>query len=236
MAGALGSFLSCGDEEYAKKVVEAIDAELTREMVEFIYALNNPVQEIDLLRLASSLTHNCGDLDQGISYWPGTRMHNTYRLRFGRLAHDNTQPYGGVYQVAAKLYKNLLSAEGHRHYPLRNARCLRASPDFLLPVSPFFDDWGARIAQHPTLLISERAEVLSALLLGCKKIKRQVGYYRAISGFVRGTTELRKIIASMSNSMRREFNDPVVKQQIELSKYSYEASMRKQARQLLVDC
>lgn len=233
MAGALGTFVKNEDAEYAQKAVDAIDAELKREAHEFEFALKLPGQEIELLRLAMSLTHNCGDLDQGISFWTQNPIYSPYRPLFARLAHENTTPYGGTFQIAARLYKNMLSSEGHRHYPLREVRCLRSSPDFLLPLGPFFDSWGERIATHPSLSLDDRAEVLSALLAGCKKIKGQVGYFRAISGFAHGAGSLEKFAARMPNSISKELKDPEIKRQVGLSKVSFESSMRKRALQVL---
>lgn len=233
MAGALGMFVQQKDDEYTHKAVEAIDAELNREAHEFKFALNQPGQEIDLLRLAMSLTHNCGDLDQGISFWPRNSICDSYRLLFGRLAHENTLPYGGIYQVAAQLYKGLLSAEGHRHYPLREIRCLRRSPDFLLPLAPFFDTWGERIATHPALSMDDRTEVLTALLRGCKKIKGQIGYYRAIRGFACGRSTLDKFALLIPSSIRHVLNEPEIKRQIGISRASFESSMRKRTLHLL---
>lgn len=233
MAGALGTFVQHEDLDYARKAADAIDAELRREAHEFNFALNQPGGEIDLLRLAMSLTHNCGDLDQGISFWPTKPIYDSYRLRFGRLAHENTTPYGGIYQTAALLYKRLLSSEGHRHYPLREVRCLRRSPDFLLPLGPFFDAWGERIATHPALSMDERAEVLAALLIGCKKINGQVGYFRAVSGFAHGAGTLEKFASLMPGSIRHELKDPEIKRQVGLSRVSFESNMRKRALRVL---
>lgn len=233
MAGALGTFVQHKDLEYAHKAAEAIDAELKREAHEFKFALNQAGREIDLLRLAMSLTHNCGDLDQGISFWSTNALYDSYRLLFGRLAHENTVPYGSMYQIAALLYKSLLASEGHRHYPLRDVHCLRRSPDFLLPLGPFFDVWGERIATHPALSTDDRAEVLTALLMGCKKIKGQVGYFRAISGFAHGASLLEKFASLLPGSIRHELRTPEVKRQVELSKTSFESSMRKWALQVL---
>ncbi len=70
-----------------------------------------------------------------------------------------------------------LSAEGHRHYPLRPVKALRRSPATLLPLCPFLDDWGAVVAK-----LEENDEVLAALVTGCQKLKGQQGYYRAIAG------------------------------------------------------
>ncbi|AMJ65249.1 hypothetical protein [Hymenobacter sp. PAMC 26628] len=233
LAGALGAFVRHDDAEYARLAAETIDAELRREVHEFDFARQRPGQEIDVLKLAMSLTHNCGDTDQGLASWAPGPAYEPYRARFGRLAHDNAAPYGGAFQVAARLYKNLLAAEGHRHYPLREVRCLRRSPDFLLPLGPFLDAWGALIATHPALAPEERAEVLAALLAGCKKIRGQVGYYRAVSGFAHGAGGLEKFAPLLPAAARQELKDPEVKRQVGVSRASFEAGMRKRARQVL---
>ena len=40
----------------------------------------------------------------------------------------------GEFYRAKIIYKELLSAEGHRHYPLREPKCLRMTPDLMLPL------------------------------------------------------------------------------------------------------
>jgi|ERR1043165_230732 hypothetical protein len=234
LGGALGCFLKTGDAEYAEKAAEAIDAEFKREAHEFRHVLEMKDREIDLLRLASSLTHNCGDMDQGISFWSQHECYAPYRERFARLAHENKTPYGGTFQIAAHLYKHILSAEGHRHYPLREVRALRSSPDFLLPLGPFFDTWGETMGAHPALKIDERAEILAALLTGCKKIANQVGYFRAVSGMVRAIGgNLDAILKRMPAALRHELNHAEVKRHIALKQISFESSMKKRAQAVL---
>lgn len=235
MAGALGAFVQAGDADYAQQAADAIDAELRREAHEFHFALHQPGQEIDVLKLAMSLTHNCGDTDQGIAFWPEKPLYAPYRARFGQLAHGNAAPYGGIYQVAARLYKRLLAAEGHRHYPLRDVRCLRRSPDFLLPLAPFLDAWGARLATHPALGPEDRADVLAALLAGCKKIRGQVGYFRAISGLAHGAGGLEQFAAYLPAASRHELKEAEIKRQVGISQEAFEAGMRKRARQVLAE-
>jgi hypothetical protein len=115
LAGALGAFLKHGDTEYTMKAAQAIDAELEREAAEFHFARGRNGLELDVLRVAATLTHNAGDLNQGISFWPAQGAHAEARLRFGRLAHENSDAYGGVYQAAARIYRRAMSAEGHRN-------------------------------------------------------------------------------------------------------------------------
>lgn len=234
LAGALGCFLRNGDPEYATRAADAIDGELQREAHEYNHVRTMKGRELDLLRLSSSLTHNVGDLDQGISFWSQRDIYQPYRERFHRLAHENSSPYGGTFQVAARLYKNIMSSEGHRHYPLREVRALRRSPDFLLPLGPFFDAWGERIGSHRLLSTDERAEVLGALLSGCKKIAGQVGYFRAVSGLARALGgKLDDTIRHMPASLRHEIANPEVRRHMALKQISFESGMSKRTQQVL---
>jgi hypothetical protein len=232
LAGAHGRFLALGDGEYAGKTAEAIDAELRREAELFALALRTPGLETEALRLAVLITHNVGDLDQGISFWEGAGTAAS-RERFARLAHENARAYGGVLQWAARLYKENLSAEGHRHYPLRAVRPLRKSPDLLLPIGPFFDEWGAIVATHGSLNAEERGEVLDALVKGCRKVPNQVGYYRAIAGFQEGHRRNFELAAErMPAASRKELRDPAMRQRIAVPRRSFESSLAKKVQAL----
>ena len=149
LAGALGRAAQLGDALLTAEAEAAIDTELEREAVAFRIALHEPGQELLALRLAMSLTHNVGDLDQGISFWEGKAKALPAKDRFHRLAHENQQPYQGTFAAAASIYKAALASEGHRHYPLRPIRALRQSPDLLLPLGPCLDDWAPSSAATP---------------------------------------------------------------------------------------
>jgi hypothetical protein len=230
LAGALGAFLKAGDAEYARRAHDAIVRELEREAAEFRFAERTPGAELDLLRIAMSLTHNAGDLDQGISFWPQSEQHAAARALFHRLAHENTKPFGGAFAAAAEIYRRAMSAEGHRHYPLRAVKSLRRSPAFLLPLGPFFDDWGAVIGSHPELSDDERAEVLSALITGCRKIPGQRGYYRAIHGLQESLgSRFGSILERTPNRVRAEFRDPEMRKRVAIPQASFESMMKKLA-------
>lgn len=230
LAGALGSFLRVGDEEYAEKAAAAIHEELEREAAELRFAMRTRGCELDVHRIAASLTHNAGDLDQGISFWQTGERYAAARKRFGRLAHENTTPHEGAYQTAARIYKKAMSAEGHRNYPLRGVKPLRQSPDLLLPLSPFLDDWGAMVARHPSLTMADRAEVLGALLHGCSSIPNQRGYYRAIHGMA-GVLENRMevLVKSLGSKARSDWKTPELRKQISVPRVSFESMMKKLA-------
>jgi hypothetical protein len=64
----------------------------------------------------------------------GVSIFDKQKLKFSRLAHERNERFGGEFFRAKIIYKELLSAEGHRHYPLREPKCLRMTPDLMLPL------------------------------------------------------------------------------------------------------
>ena len=228
MAAGHGRALKLGDEEYAEKSGVAIDAELRREAAAFAHAFRTKGLELDALRLAASVTHNLGDLDQGISFWTTESMTAASRTRFHRLAHENKAAFDGAFQTPALLYREAMSAEGHRHYPLRHVKALRRSASLLLPLGPFFDDWGGLIGAHPLLSAAERAEVLDEMVRGCRKIAGQQGYYRAVSGFqAKARTQFDQAVGLLPNATRKELKDSTFQKQIAVPQASFESMMRK---------
>ena len=155
------------DADGAEVFEDAIDDELAREARAFDALARTRGRELDLLRLAAIMTHNAGDVDQGLSARGGKKEGAAQRARFARLAHEGPERYGGAFARAAALYKDLMAAEGHRNYPLRELRALRRDPALLLPISPFLDDWGERLARHPAWSLAERAEVVAGVVAGC---------------------------------------------------------------------
>ena len=226
IAGAHGRFLELKDVTYAEQTAAALDAELARQAAAFRAALSTPGAELDVLRLAASLTHNCGDLDQGISFWHSGETTHRSLVRFHRLAHENRTPYSGTFQAAAGLYKDAMATEGHRHYPLRAVHALRRSADLLLPLGPFLDDWGALVASHPSLSAADRAEVLAALVSGCRKIPNQLGYFRALSGFASApSAAFEDAAVRLPAALRKELRS--LRKRIDVPRISFESMMRK---------
>ncbi|MEP7366552.1 MAG: hypothetical protein ABI972_25120 [Acidobacteriota bacterium] len=228
LAAALGSFLHLGVNGLAEEAAAAIDTELRREAAEFQQAIQTRGCELDALRTAASLTHNAGDLDQGISFWPTSQHHREWQEKFGRLAHENVRPYDGAYHTAALVYKAAMACEGHRHYPLRAIRALRQSPDLLLPLGPFLDDWGALVARHPALTDEDRVETLGALLAGSRKIPGQRGYYRAICGMMNALGgSIEALAKRLPKTARDDWKNSETRKLVSVPRVSFESMMRK---------
>jgi len=229
LMGALQAFLKNDDTDHVARARSAIDEELRREAIEFVTAIETKGLELDALRIVASITHNVGDVDQGLSYWSKHEMFDSVRQDYGRLAHENTRPFGGVFAQAANIYKRVMSAEGHRHYPLRSIRGLRQSPDLLLPLGPFFDEWGGIIASHPMVDDETRGETLGALITGSRKIVGQKGYYRAIRGMldVLGQSKMDALVKKQGNSVRKDFEGAELRKLVAISCESFESSMKK---------
>lgn len=221
LAGALGRFLELGASAPADEALAAIEQEIDREQKVFDETAREPGAELDLLLVAMSIAHNRGDLTQGMSFWTKktvtepVRKHLSERGRFG---------------LAVKVYQDTgMSAEGHRHYPLRPLKPLRQSADLLLPLPPFLDDWGARVGA-----LRERADILEALVIGCRKVEGQQGYYRAIAGMESHDQKAFRAAAEiMGNAARKALRESEMRKKLEIPRASFEAMMRKRARTAL---
>ncbi|MFN0007898.1 MAG: hypothetical protein ACKVXR_08315, partial [Planctomycetota bacterium] len=181
---------------------------------------------------AAVLTHNAGDVGQGL----GGKARARERARFADLARERFERYGGAFGRAAAIYRAVLASEGHRNYPLRATKLLRAHPSLLLPIGPFLDDWGARLATWPAWGTAERAEVLSAIVTGCRKVAGQESYYRALAGFEsahRGGLDSGELLAHCGSAVRRELKDPVLRRRVAVPRASFEKSLAKRARAAL---
>lgn len=233
LMGALNAAYHVERADLADAVGAKIDAELAREAAAFRAVSAAKGRELDTLRLASILTHNVGDVDQGISFWPKSGPTQPLRPKFGRLAHENARPFGGTFHRAAAMYKQTLACEGHRNYPLRGIKALRQSRELLLPIAPFLDEWGALIARHPLLTEADRGEVVAALVSGCNKLGAQFGYYRALAGIASATGRgLHTYEPHLPAALRRALGDPELRRQVATPAASFESSMKKKAKAL----
>ena len=218
IAGGMGRLLELGDTASAEEAQAAIEAEIDREQAVFDRVAAEPGAELDLLRLSMTLAHNRGDLTQGMGFWKRTAATGAV---MDHLAER------GRFPVAVKIYQHTgLSAEGHRHYPLRGVKVLRRSPATLLPLCPFLDEWGGVVAR-----LEESHEVLAALVSGCQKVQGQQGYYRAIAG-MRAASQggFDRAAAHMPNAAQRLLRDGALRKLVDVPRVSFESMMRKRAR------
>jgi hypothetical protein len=232
LCGGLVASLRAREPDGAAELEAAIEHELARESRAFAALAREPGRELDLLRLAAILTHNAGDLMQGLAGAGKSALAE----RYGDLARVGPTRYGGAFARAAALYRALLASEGHRNYPLRGPRALRRAPELLLPIAPLLDEWGEQIARTRTLAAAERAEVVQALVQGTTKLPGQQGYYRALAGFARASArglEGPELAEHYAASTRRLLRNSELRQRVAVPRASFESQLAKRARAVL---
>jgi len=73
--------------------------------------------------------------------------------------------------------------------------------------------------------------VLAALLVGCKRVQGQQGYYRAIAGMLAiSSGAFERAAARMPNSARALLREAELRKLIHVPRISFESIMRKRAR------
>ena len=173
-AGALGR-AALDAPEHVDRIVAAIDAELDREQQAFESSAGR-----ERLMLATIIAHNVGDLSRVVEQWPKRPEVEAIRTRFTKLGDSR-------FVVGGTINRALMALENHRFLALRKARGLRASRSLLLPIGPWFDAWGEKIATDDALDQKERAEVVASLLELHLASPEQQGCLRAIAGIHRAT-------------------------------------------------
>ncbi|MHC4375044.1 MAG: hypothetical protein ACYS26_00455 [Planctomycetota bacterium] len=234
--GALVHAASRGDDAGEARWLEAVRRELQREADAFDGLWRTSRPNLDGVRAASLLTHNAGDVNQALESPAGRKLKAAWKTELSRLAQEEGQRFGGAYARAAAIYNAGLSAEGHRNYPLRKAKPLRAHPELLLPIGPFLDAWGERLATSAHLSEEGRGEVLAALLTGCRKVAGQSGYFRALAGFAEawpGGLEDKRLGRMLSAAQRRELKDSELRKRLQVSRGAFESGWLKRGRQAL---
>jgi hypothetical protein len=236
LAGGMLGLLRAQDAEGAAAFEAAIEDELAREARAFDALAKIKGRELDLLRLCAIMTHNVGDVDQGLSARGGKKEGGPQRERFARLAHEGPKRYGGAFLRAAALYKEVMAPEGHRNYPLREIRALRKDPALLLPISPFLDAWGETLARYPGWSLAERAEVVAGVVGGCGRVRGQVGYFRALAGFDRawpGGLDAPDLGRHFTTATKKALRESALRQQVAIRRESFESSLAKRVRTVL---
>lgn len=231
-AGALGRAAILGASEITARLVSAIDDELERSRA--LYAsLEARGDPLDVLRAATTLAHNVGDLSRVVEAWPAAPALAELRAIYTRLGHARSARFGDAFARAGALNKAVMADENHRFLPLRKPRALRASRDLLLPIGPFFDDWGRVIATHPMLGERDRAEIIDALLDIHLSRPAQRGCLRALSAIDAHTRGglLRLATDHLPARTRKTLTSSApIRDALKTSTETFEARMRKTGR------
>ena len=186
-----------------QELFDSISDEVRRHS-EIFGSLWNAKDGLGCLKASAGIAHNLGDLDRVMDMWD-LPVGDPLRLRFYKLGvqpfdADRKLRYLGRLWVAGELYKSTIEGssmalENHRHFALRKPRCLRKSPEFLIPFAPFYDDWGRRVARglaapdgQPS---AETLEVLETLKTGWERQPKTWAYGRGLLGMRDVHPELR---------------------------------------------
>lgn len=181
MAGALGRALALGDVPLIERAKDWIETELERE-AKLVTRARARSSDQELLSVATTVTHNLGDLSRVVETWRPAHAASDLGRRYSRLTHEDPSRFGGVFVYAGDVNKQFMANENHRFLPLRSPRALRRDREFILPFGPYFYDWGRMIGSTPKLNDSERVEILIALLNMHERRTEEHGCLRAIAG------------------------------------------------------
>lgn len=168
------------EPQAAGELAEAILREMHRE-AQIYEDCKKARDKIALLKAATVLAHNLGDLDRVMDAW-NISDDDPLKTRAYKAGHQPSALFGSTLFEAGEVNKQWMAIENHRHYQLRAPRALRRNRDLLLPISPFLDQWGSLIARHPSLKPEEVGEVAEALIIGWEKTPGSFGYPRALRG------------------------------------------------------
>jgi len=222
-AGALGRAIALGAAQARDHAQARIDAELAREDEMFGEVLKGRAP-LEILRAATVLAHNLGDLSRVIEAWPRVVQAPELRTRYVRLGHESSGRFG----LAGAINKPIMAPENDRFLALRPARPLRKSRKLLLPIGPFFDAWGELIAKTDLLDDDERGEVIAALLETHLQRPQQVGCLRALAGFDRAFKGgLGEIEHTLPSRTRKLWRGGAVREQLGVDRERFEARMAK---------
>ena len=173
------------DGDRAAHMAGLILREVLRE-VQIVDDLVRARQWIGVLTAAPLLAHNLGDLDRVIEQW-GLPDGDPLKDAVFKAGHDPKPLIPALARLIGELNKATTADENHRHFSLRKVKALRKSRDFLIPIGPFFDDWGMKLAKSREMRPEDLGEVVEALIAGWEWLKcKPIGYPRALAGIEEG--------------------------------------------------
>ena len=192
MSGHYGEWFSTASAAYgalrgiapdrAHEIADMIVAEVQRE-ARLFREWRQSGDGLATLQCATIIAHNLGDLDRVIDLW-NLPADDYLRVHVYKAGHAEEKRFGGELLQAGELNKAHMAKENHRHFALRKPKCIRAAADLMLPLAPFLDDWGVRLARHKSLSAEDVGEVAEALIDGWLRLPDTVGYARALAGIL----------------------------------------------------
>ena len=233
-AGALGRALEIGADDAAESLIDAIDREMAHEASAFASARASG-DALLALRVATTLAHNGGDLSRVIDAFPKRTPRKPEMVeRFARLGHEGSPRYEGEHLLAGRINKAVMATENHRFLPLREARALRVSRGLILPIAPFFDVWGERVARDPALDDRGRTEVLAVLLMAHEAAPTLASYTRGLVGLELATQGgLARLAAGLPTRKQKLLAAPQLREAMRTSVERFEARMTSAYRNAL---
>lgn len=185
--GAYNALKKNKKDELAEEVANVILEEITKEE-KLLLELQEKRDYVNFLRSTALMAHNFGDLDRVIDQW-GMPEDDPFRKKIYKLGHQPHPDYSPILAFAGMVNKTFLSVENHRHMSMRQARCLRKSYRFLIPVGPFMDQWGTTLGSASDLTLMEKGEIVASLYEGYKRQDLAFGYARAYGAMMRALPE-----------------------------------------------
>jgi hypothetical protein len=180
--GAYNALKKSKREALADEVAATILAEIEKEE-KLLIELREKRDHVNFLRSTALMAHNFGDLDRVIDQWE-MPSDDPFRKRIYKLGHELNEKYSPILVYSGQVNKKFLSVENHRHMSIRQARCLRKSHHFLIPVGPFMDPWGKTMGESKLLSLAEKGEIVCAFFEGFKRQDAAFGYARAYRGLI----------------------------------------------------
>lgn len=226
-AGALGRAAALGASCVCDALIAAIEGELAREARAF-EAIVREGSACDVLRAATIIAHNLGDLSRVVEQWPKLPALAPVRSRFARLGHDDAERKMAVFGEAGRLNRTIMAPENHRFLALRRPLCLRRAWALLLPMGPWLDGWGERVATCGVLSEEDRAEVVTALLELHRVSPDELGCLRALAGIHRATRGgIERFAHHLPARLRRDVRGGAVRREIEMPATRIDAIMER---------
>jgi hypothetical protein len=101
----------------------------------------------------------------------------------------------------------------------------------LLPIGPWFDDWGAGVGRSALLDDAERGEVVTALVDLHLRAPQQEGCLRALAGIHRATRGgLPSYAGALPARLRKEIGRGRIREAIDVSQERFEARLESRYR------